>query len=266
MEGTSFGNQQWYRVKQVKNRLHPDRNGTFILMTVLPGTSALRFHMEQPGNEHFCLQLASQVFELDTINNALVFFPDGQPALITESFSQSQEFMDLESLYKRQNQRKPVSTYLQVAAIIDSVCAANVIAKERFFMQVLYAWLIANAGAYAKNFGVVKTARGDSTIAPVFTAMCTRLHEFGPELALPGGLFDGDKNTPEFRENGNYSRNEFAAFGKRMGLMPDRIEKILDRFAGRKEMAVELIDRAFLPDEAKAIVRFTISERLMRLR
>ena len=264
--GDHFGSQQWFRIKQVKNQLLPDRKGTLILKTVFPNTSALRFHMEQPGNEHFCLQLATQVFQLETINNALIFFPDGQPALILETFSPAQSFVDFETLQHQSGSAKPVSSYRQLATLIDSTCAASVIAKERFFSQVIFSWIIANASAYAKNMGMVKTTRADYTTAPIFTAMCTRLHELGPELAMSGGLFEGDKNTPEFRENGSYSRNEFTAFGNRIGLMPARIEKILDHFVAGKEPAEQLIERAFLPNEAKAILRFNISERLMRLK
>ncbi|MBL0339827.1 MAG: hypothetical protein IPP71_02285 [Bacteroidetes bacterium] len=73
INGPHFGGQQWYRVQLIKNQLVPDLNGGWLLKTVSPGTSDVRFPMEQAGNEHLCLQLASQVFDIETIPNALIF-------------------------------------------------------------------------------------------------------------------------------------------------------------------------------------------------
>jgi len=255
-----YSGQQEFGLRLEKNQLVPDINGLFLLKTAFAGGSTLRFHMEQPGNEHFCLQLAQQAYGIETVANALIFFPDGQPALICRKLSILNEFSSLESLHQALVP-KAINSYNQLAAIIDLRCAASVIAKERFFSQVIYSWLIANGKADAKNFGLIKTSRGDYSIAPLFAAACTRLHEMGPELPLADGLFVGDKSTPEYRENGNYTRNEFVAFGSRIGLMPQRVEKIINRFVAGKEQALELINRAFLPDDAKAIIRFNILER-----
>jgi serine/threonine-protein kinase HipA len=264
--GEHFGGQQWFRMKQVKNQLFPDKGGMLLLKTVFPGGSSLRFHMEQSGNEHFCMQLASQVFHLETIDNALIFFPDGQPALICRYFSSADGFIDFNSLQQRDKSGKSISSYRQLGLITDSKCAAATIAKEHLFSQVIFTWMIADAGAKAKNFGLIKTTRSDYTMAPVFSARCTRLHELGPELALTGGLYEGDKNTPEFSENGCYTRNEFTTFGHRIGLLPHRIGKIIDGFVAGKENAEKLLEHAFLPNEAKAIIKFNITERLMRLK
>jgi len=265
IQGAHFGGQQWFRMRQEKNQLVPDKSGVFILKTVFHGGSSMRFHMEQPGNEHLCLQLASQVFQMETFENALIFFPDGQPAVISNFFSTTNGFMNFETLQQKISD-KPISNYRQMALLIDTFCAASMIAKERLFIQVVFEWLIGNSDAQSKNFGVVKTIRGDDTTAPLFNSICTRLHELGPELALSGGLFEGDKHTPEFRENGSYTRNEFTAFGNRIGMLSHRIEKVLNDFVSRKENALQLIDHAFLPDEAKAIVRFNFLERLNRLK
>jgi serine/threonine-protein kinase HipA len=138
--------------------------------------------------------------------------------------------------------------------------------KERFFSQLVFSWLIANASAYMKNFGVVQTSRGDYVMAPLFNMLCTRLHELGPELAAPGGLFEGDRDTSEFREYGHYTRNEFIAFALRSGIMKVRAEKILDQFVEGAAKANELINRAFLPEEARNIIRYNFMERLSRLK
>ncbi len=264
--GFQHGGQSWFRMSQVKNRLQPDINGTLLLKTVFRAESDLRFAMEQPGNEHLCLQLASQVFQIDTIPNALVFFPDGQPALITGTFSGKQEFQDFNALQRKTLPGKPLNTFRRMAELADAFCAASLIAKERLFRQVLFSWLTANGWGHGNFYGLVKTPRGDYMMAPVFFAFCQRLHELGNELALPGGLYEGDKATPEFRENGSYTRNEFTSYGNRIGLPRAAVESILNLFVNGKEKADHLIGLSFLPNEAKAIIRFNFNERWSRLR
>jgi serine/threonine-protein kinase HipA len=39
-----------------------------------------------PANEHLTMQIAAQVFGIETAENALVFFKDGTPAYITTRF------------------------------------------------------------------------------------------------------------------------------------------------------------------------------------
>ncbi len=39
-----------------------------------------------PPNEHLSMQIARQVFGIETAENALMFFKNGAPAYITKSF------------------------------------------------------------------------------------------------------------------------------------------------------------------------------------
>src|SRR4030095_10427158 len=54
--------QHRYRMKLVKNQLIPHPKGDYLLKTVFPGKSDLRFPLEQTANEHLYFQLANQVF------------------------------------------------------------------------------------------------------------------------------------------------------------------------------------------------------------
>lgn len=266
IHGQHFGEQKWYRMGLNKNELVPDEHGSYILKTTFPGSSTLRFQMEQAGNEHLCMQLAKQVFQLPVIENGIIFFPDGQPALICKSFTTAECFTNFDVLQKQNNRLRSMTSYVQMSQLIESSCAAVMIAKEHFFRQVIFSWLIANGNAHAKLAGVIKTTSGDYTPSPLFSAMCTRLHELGFELAMPGGFFDGDKSTPDFRENGHYTRSEIESFANRIGLMHARTEKILNGFISGKDKALALIQCALLPEEAKAIIRFNFMERISRLR
>jgi serine/threonine-protein kinase HipA len=39
-----------------------------------------------PANEHLTMQIARQVYGIETAENALIFFKDGAPAYITKRF------------------------------------------------------------------------------------------------------------------------------------------------------------------------------------
>lgn len=266
ISGHHYGNQRWYNMSLVRNKMVPGIVPDYLLKTVYPGEASLRFHMEQMGNEHFCLQLASQIFGLETIENSLMFFPDGQPALICKTISKSENFKSFDSLWDEMNTGKPLRSYFQISLIADKFCAASLLVKERFFTHVLFNWVIANAGGYAKSAGLLKTVRGDLILAPLQSIICTRLHELGPDFSMADGLYDGDKNSNEYRENGCYTRSEFFNFGKRIAINEKRINKILDTFIAAEKSTMDLLHKAFLPDEAKATIRFNIAERIMRLK
>lgn len=274
---THFGEQQWFRMHLKKNVLVPDPKGGWMLKTVFSGSGNVNFPLEQAANEHLCLQLAAQVFELETVPNALMFFPDGQPALICKYLNSVypqnnylEGYIDFVELmgatYKEMSGRMMREySFQHLAVLIDKLVSASLIAKERFFAQVVFSWLVSNGEAHLKNYGLVKTDRSDYVMAPVMNVMCTQIHQPGPEISAPGGLFAGDRDTAEFREYGHYTRNEFSAFGARIGLLPNRVDKILNKFVEGRILAVELIEKAFLPDEVKSSFRYFLLEKLSRL-
>src|SRR5690606_26432601 len=57
--------------------------GTYILKPV-PGD--LKKVDQVPANEHLTMQIAKQVYRLNTAENAMIFFKNGSPAYITKRF------------------------------------------------------------------------------------------------------------------------------------------------------------------------------------
>jgi serine/threonine-protein kinase HipA len=71
---------------QVKNQLRltrPGEQGTHILK---PIPIDLKKVNEVPANEHLTMQIASQIYGINTAANALIFFQEGEPAYITKRF------------------------------------------------------------------------------------------------------------------------------------------------------------------------------------
>ena len=80
------GVQEKYSVLLDKNKLrliNENEQGTYILKPI-PGAGKKPDQM--PANEHLTMQIARQVFGIETAENALIFFKDGTPAYITKRF------------------------------------------------------------------------------------------------------------------------------------------------------------------------------------
>ena len=65
-----------------------NQRGQYILKPA-PQSYALLERRFCPANEHLSMQMASQVYHIETAANALCFFRDGEPAYITKRFDVS---------------------------------------------------------------------------------------------------------------------------------------------------------------------------------
>ncbi len=260
------GTQSWYRLRLDKNKLTPDPHGFYLLKTNGPGETDLRYPMDQAGNEHLCLAIAEQLFGFEIVSNALIFFPDGKPAIIYRYLPLASTFQSFKVLQEQAgiSSRKKIS-FMTQAELLDQYGAASLVLRDWYFQLTLYLWLIANGEGHAKYGGVVKTKRGDFAPAPLFGIYSGPVHQLTPELCLAGGLFEGDSQSPGFREHGHYTRTEFEMFGERLKLPESRIIKTINRFASLRQDVLLLINRAFIPEEAKQIFRYNFLERVDRL-
>jgi serine/threonine-protein kinase HipA len=85
------GVQEKFSVLLEKNRLrliNEGERGTYILK---PIPNAGRKSDQMPANEHLTMQIARQVYGIETAENALIFFKNGQPAYITKRFDVTKE-------------------------------------------------------------------------------------------------------------------------------------------------------------------------------
>ena len=68
-----------------KSLMLTDINGQYILKPI-PSAKQLVHIGDVPENEHLTMQIAEQVFKINTAANALILFKDQQPAYITRRF------------------------------------------------------------------------------------------------------------------------------------------------------------------------------------
>ena len=236
-----------------------EERGRYILKPA-PSSYALLERRDCPANEHLSMQLASQVYHIETAPNALCFFRDGEAAYVTRRFDvapdgskYSQE--DLASLagltkanggsdYKYSN-----LSYEECAEIIGKYTTAPSVEILKFFRIVVFNYLILNDDAHLKNFSLINRGGGEYHLAPAYDLINTSLHLYEPRIfALDKGLF---REGMQLSDTRSVSRADFEEFGRRVGLSPRLVTRELDTFASEQPLAQELINRSFLSDKLK---------------
>jgi len=71
-----------FLLKNMLTLTSPDQHGLFILK---PIPEQLMKSDQVPANEHVTMQLAEQVFNIQTAANAMIFFKDGQPVCMLKN-------------------------------------------------------------------------------------------------------------------------------------------------------------------------------------
>ena len=80
------GVQVKYSLLIEKNHLRLTKEGEQGTYILKPIPSGVKIAGAMPANEHLTMQIARQVFDIETAENAMIFFKDGSPAYITKRF------------------------------------------------------------------------------------------------------------------------------------------------------------------------------------
>jgi serine/threonine-protein kinase HipA len=255
------GVQEKYSLRLQKNSLSlTDTGGTHILKPV--PTERLDRVTDLPANEHVSMQIARQIFGIKTAACGMIFFDDGSPAYITRRFDyqpdgtgkyQVEDFATLlaKTPEKEGEDFKYNASYLDIAKQIRQHAAAAPVVLLEFFRLLVFNYLIANGDAHLKNFSLMETEQGDYVLSPAYDLLCTSLHIDDSQLALHGGLYEGDYNEKSYYDFGTYTRASFVTFAEMAGINPDLAGTVMDDLMRGTLKTTELIERSFLSDEAK---------------
>ena len=225
-----------------------------------PSSYALLERKDCPANEHLSMQLASQVYHIETAPNALCFFSDGEQAYITRRFDvapdgskyQQEDFASLAGLTKAHggsDYKYSNLSYEECAEIIGKYTTAPSVEILKFFRMVVFNYLILNDDAHLKNFSLINRGDGEYHLSPAYDLINTSLHLYEPRIfALDKGLFREGMHLTDTR---TVTRTDFEEFGRRIGLATRLVKRELDNFAIEQLLAKELINRSFLSDKLK---------------
>ena len=242
-----------------------------------PDDKRLKYRDQLPANEHLTMQIAFQVYGLTTAKNALVFFQNGEPAYITKRFDVKDDCTrrmqeDFASLAQKTNEIhgksfKYTGNYADIGLLFQKHTAAWPIDASKFFRLTVFNYLFGNGDAHLKNFSLLQSENGDYSLSPAYNLINTSLHiRQKKDFALEEGLFRKELHSKIYRRKGHPCQDDFADFGKILGLSAIQIKSILDGFLTRHFMIYELTARSFLNEKLKRMYIRSYEERLKQLR
>lgn len=250
-----------------------DNAGEYILKPIPPSTQILAVN-DAPENEHLTMQIASQIFNIKTASNALIYFKDGLPAYLTRRFDVKQDGTkslqeDFAQLLSRTSKThgenyKYDGTYEEIGQLIKKYVAAAPPAIEEFFRLITFNYVIANGDAHLKNFSLIQLDTGEYQLTPAYDLMSTKLHTpYESDTALE--LYENCMDVEFYGVNGFYGRPDFLAFAKRLGIIDKRAMAILDTYASHRDAVIEMIKKSNLSESSKRTYITTFEDRLTRI-
>jgi len=262
------GVQEKFSVLLEKNKLRliqENEQGQYILK---PIPNVGKNTNQMPANEHVTMQIARQVFDIETAENALIFFEDGDPAYITKRFDikddgnkWAQE--DFASLAGRTPQThgedfKYAGNYLELFSILKKYTPAYTIESIKLFKLILFNYLFSNGDAHFKNFSLIETPLGDFKLSPAYDLLNSRIHIDDNDFALVDGLL------PPNLAKGKIT-TQFYILGEKAGISKKQIDKVFKNLTVKQDNVLALIDLSFLNEKSKKNYKQAYQTRLKKL-
>ena len=248
------GVQEKFSVLLDKNTLrliNEDERGTYILKPI-PGAGKNPDQM--PANEHLTMQIAHQVYGIETAENALIFFKNGAPAYITRRFDVKEDGTklgqdDFASLAERTPQThgahyKYVGSYLEFFELMQKYLPAYQVEAPKFLKILVFNYLFSNGDAHFKNFSILETPMGDYRLSPAYDLLNSRIHIQDKDFALDDGLL------PAHLAGGKIS-SQFAKLSKNAKISEKVFQDILALMISKSEKVEKMVAASFLNETIK---------------
>ncbi|MGB0982290.1 MAG: type II toxin-antitoxin system HipA family toxin, partial [Winogradskyella sp.] len=172
------GVQEKFSILLEKNKLRLIQEGEQGQYILKPIPNVGKNANQMPANEHLTMQIARQVFDIETAENALVFFNNGAPAYITKRFDVNNDGSkwaqeDFASLAGRTPQThgenfKYLGNYLELFSLLKKFTPAYIVESVKLFKLLLFNYLFSNGDAHFKNFSLIETPLGDYKLSPAY--------------------------------------------------------------------------------------------------
>ncbi len=260
-------------IEKGRIRIARDEEQSTDILKPAPWDETLRERKQIPANEHLTMQIASQVYGIKTAVNGLCFTPKGRIVYITKRFDVLPDgtkmlMEDFASIIGRNEQNdgqdfKYRGCYEDIALAIRKNVSAWMVDMERFFELVVFNYIYANGDDHLKNFSLILQGQ-DYRLAPAYDLMNTSLHVQGDDLGLNEGLSPNIEKSDAYIRTGHPCRRDFERFGERIGIIPSRMDKILNTYMRLPESVVALVERSFLNEKMKRYYLKIVSERIAR--
>ena len=248
------GVQEKFSVLQEKNKLRlikKGEQGTHILKPI-PLSGKRRDQM--PANEHLTMQIARQVYNIETAENALIFFQNGVPAYITKRFDvksdgskkAKEDFATLsgKSPQTHGEHYKYEGNYLELFQLMKKFLPAYRIEIPKLFKLLIFNYLFSNGDAHLKNFAILETPFGDHRLSPAYDLLNTRIHVDDSIFALDEGLL------PKSISQTNIA-GQFKTLAEQVELKSKQLDQIMTTMLENSEEVTRLAKASFLEESTK---------------
>lgn len=234
-------------------------------------TIATRRHI--PANEHLTMQIASQVYGIQTAANGLCVSSDGQLVYITRRFDilpdgTKAEMEDFASVCGRNEQTdglhfKYSGTCEDIALGVRKYVSGWMVDMERFLDLVVFNYIYGNGDDHLKNFSLIRQGE-DYRLSPAYDLLNTSLHVQGDDFGLDGGLSANMFRSDEYDRTGHPCREDFEQFASLIGIVPVRAARLLDRYMAVPEETLSLLHDSYLPEKLQRLYLRIVKERVAR--
>lgn len=254
------GVQDKVQLKLVRGALEPVQAGGDFLLKPIPSAPLHRAECV-PANEHLCMQIAGQVFHVETPPNALVILSDDEPAYLVRRYDRGAGTVDgrlhqedLGQVMDRSTEDrnwKYLGSYEEMADGIRLGCPAWKVALERLWQRIVLCYALGNGDAHWKNFSLLEDPHGGYRLAPAYDLLSTSLH-FPEEFPLALDLFRDGELTPSFEALGFWTGADFLELARRWELVATRCSSWLAGVGASTPGVMDLIARSFLAEDLQA--------------
>jgi serine/threonine-protein kinase HipA len=248
------GVQEKFSVLLDKNKLrliNENEQGTYILKPI-PGIGKKPDQM--PANEHLTMQIARQVYGIETAENALIFFKDGTPAYITKRFDVKEDGSklaqdDFASLAKRTPQThgehyKYLGNYLDIFELMRNYLTTYKIEAPKLLRILVFNYLFSNGDAHVKNFSILETPYGDYRLSPAYDLLNSRIHIDDKDFALDDGLL------PSNLVQGKIGL-QFTKLAEKAAISEKTFQQTMALMISKSDLVEKMVAASFLNDTTK---------------
>jgi serine/threonine-protein kinase HipA len=263
------GVQEKYSLLLEKNKLrlaNLGESGQYLIKPI-PALGKNRHLM--PANEHLTMQIARQVFQIETAENGIIFCQNGEMAYLTKRFDRDEAGQklakeDFAVLAGRTPQTHGINykyegNYLELFQIMQQYVPAYAVEASKLFKLILFNYLFSNGDAHLKNFSLLETSDGDFVLSPAYDLLNTQMHQAENDFALQGGLY------PKSQYQGKIL-NQFQQLGKLAHIPEKMVERIITQMLANPTEVERLIRNSFLDESAQKNYLQSYQGRIKRLK
>ena len=245
------GVQEKFSIIQLKNKIRLTKEGEQGTHILKPIPSVSKNADQMPANEHLTMQIAQQVFGIETAENALIFFGNSDPAYITKRFDvvagglklAQEDFASLagKSPQTHGTDYKYLGSYWDIFELMRENLPSYKVESIKLFKLLIFNYLFSNGDAHLKNFSIIETPLGDFKLSPAYDLLNSRIHIEDKDFALDEGLI------PARMGQGNIPK-QFRLLAEHAGIPEKQTNAILSLMVSKSDQVKKLIDASFLKE------------------